>query len=385
MHAKFIATLFSFAGIKRDHHVPKSLILGVIMGFSMPSSAHGATNVWSTTLGFTEFMGQPGGFDDDSAGRVELHSNANPGPQARSYDVLRAQEVDGATGRTVFGQGQDGIADMTITTRVFNGNQGRWGSLAAEKRLGDYRSSVSIASGGSKSGDFGVVAYEFSFSSALQITADSFNMRLVSANGSGQLYEWAFITLGAVSDAPFTFGQLSGYGATQYSSLGSASFLTPSGQPSGGSATNNQLPHGKSLSQFLTGAAGGSPSGGEVAPGWFALDDFNAVVLDGEELLNVNPGTGTSSLVPNQTIEGSDLGLAGGAGISSFTVWMGYYDVGFDTDGDGFTATRGLQQGAISELTLGNSSDFIAVPEPSLVWMVFGGAVLAFGRRTRKG
>lgn len=144
------------------------------MGFSMPSSAHGATNVWSTTFDFTEFMGQPGGFDDDSAGRVELHSNANPGPQARSYDVLRAQGVDGATGRTIFGQGQDGTADMTITTRVFNGNQGRWGSLAAEKRLGDYRSSVSIASGERKSGDFGVVAYEFSFSSALQITADSF-------------------------------------------------------------------------------------------------------------------------------------------------------------------------------------------------------------------
>ena len=385
MHSNKISELTNFVPSKRDRRLPVLLIMAGILGLSTTWSAKGATNVWSTTLDFTEFMGQPGGFDDDSGGRVELQSDANPGPQVRSYDVLRAQEVDGATGRTVFGQGQDGIADMTITTRVFNGNQGRWGTLAAEKRLGDYRSSVSLNSGISKSGDFGVVAYQFSFSSALQITADSFNMRLVSANGVGQIYEWAFITLGGVSDAPFTFGQLAGYGATQYSDLGSASFLTPSGQPSGGPATNSQLPNGKSLSQHLTGAVGGTPSGGEVAPGWFALDDFNAVVLDGEESLNVNPGSGASSLPANQTILGSDLGLAGGAAMTTFTVWMGYYDVGFDTDGDGFTTTRGLQQGAISELTLGSSSSFIGVPEPSVVWAVLGGVLLLLGRRNREG
>ena len=329
-------------------------------------------------------MGLPGGFEDDSGGRVELQNSTNPGPQSRSYDVLRAQGVDGATGRTIYGTGQDGIADMTMTTRVYDGNQGRWNSLTAEKRLGDFRASTTLTTGLSKSGDFGVVAFQFSFSSSLQITADSLNLRLVSANGSGQRYEWAFVTLGGLDDAPFTFGQLAGYGATQYNDLGSASFLDQLGQPSGGPATNNQLPHGKSLSQFLKGTPGGVASGGVVSPGWFAMDDFNAVVLDGEESLNVNPGAGDTSLPSNQSIIGSDLGLAGGQGLDSFTVWMGYYDVGFDTDGDGFTTTRGIQQGVISELSFGSSSDFIVVPEPSIAWILLGGGLFAISRRSRK-
>ena len=342
-----------------------------------------ATNLWETTLDFTEFAGQPGGFEDDGSGKVVLQTTGNPGPQTRHYDVLRPNGTDASTGRTLYASGQDGVADLSIRTSIWDGSQGRWGSLQAEKVLGDYRSAVSPNAGTSRSGDFGVVVYEFSLASTLQITADTLNLRLVSANGSGQLYEWAFVTSGGVGDAPFTFGQLDAYGAANYSDLSSASYLNSLGQVSGGAATNQLLPHGKSLSQFLTGAPGQTVSGGNVAPGWYALDDFNSLVLDGPESLNVNPGSGSSTLPSNQTIRAGELGMAGGENLTHFTVWMGFYDVGFDTNGDGFTTSRARQSGVISELSFGSSNAFAGVPEPTSAGLVGVSLVMVCCRRKR--
>ena len=103
-------------------------ILGGMLGVASLQPASGATNVWSTTLDFTEFMGLPGGFEDDSGGRVELQNSTNPGPQSRSYDVLRAQGVDGATGRTIYGTGQDGIADVDAGEAGVRGALDGWRS-----------------------------------------------------------------------------------------------------------------------------------------------------------------------------------------------------------------------------------------------------------------
>ena len=216
-----------------------------------------------------------------------------------------------------------------------------------------------------------MIVYEVTLNPAMSVNAESLSLRLLNPNGYSQLYEWAFVTVGTMDDAPFSATQLSNYNAQQYSTLG-AGGITGSGAV---------LPHGKSLSQFLSGQPGANSSGGLVQPGWWAIDDFNAIVLDGPEGTNVNPGSGQGGLDPDQTILGTDLGLAASEPISGFTVWFGFYDVGFDTSGDGFTTTRGRSGASFSDLTLGRS--FESIPEPSASLSCLAGLACLSLRRKR--
>ena len=46
-----------------------------------------------------------------------------------------------------------------------------------------------------------------------------------------------------------------------------------------------------------------------MQPGWYSIDDFNAVVLDAPEDFLNNPLPGDGSIDDNQTITGDSLGL----------------------------------------------------------------------------
>ena len=70
--------------------------------------------------------------------------------------------------------------------------------------------------GTSRSGDYGLVVFEFDFASELKVLADDFKVRVTSLNGEVELYEWAFITLGDMSDAPFSINDIISYSPLDY-------------------------------------------------------------------------------------------------------------------------------------------------------------------------
>jgi hypothetical protein len=61
------------------------------------------------------------------------------------------------------------------------------------------------------------------------------------------------------------------------------------------------------------------------------------------------------------------LGLADHENVRCFTVWFGYNDVGFDTNGDGFTATNSNQEASLRQIQLGAT-----IPEPGTAAMLVG-------------
>ena len=168
-----------------------------------------------------------------------------------------------------------------------------------------------------------------------------------------------------------------------YNETGSGTYYDALGVPSGSSGTGRQLGRGRSISQYLSASPGSGVSGGLVQPGWFALDDFNARIFDGPEELAANPLASDGSLEDNVTISGTRLGLPAEEHIQRFTVWMGYHDVAFDSDGDGFTATGGNPFVSVSQLSLGCTPVLAVIPEPGVggIAVLLAGAGLIRRRR----
>ena len=120
-----------------------------------------------------------------------------------------------------------------------------------------------------------------------------------------------------------------------------------------------------------------------MQPGWYAIDDYNTLVLDGPEGEWTNPLGGTGAGGRSQVITGSDLGLSPESSIDSFTVWFGYFDVGFHTDGDGYTATEGSPLGTLTSLTVGCTPAIASAPEPAVSLCLALAAAVGIGRRRR--
>jgi hypothetical protein len=135
------------------------------------------------------------------------------------------------------------------------------------------------------------------------------------------------------------------------------------------------------MSQFLAGLPASDVSGGNVRQGWYAIDDWNTIPRDGNEDFLSNPEGGIGRLPIDATISGQMLGMAGDSRISTFTVWFGYHDIGFDTNGDGFTATSSTQEASVRSINLGAS-----IPEsgPALLLSAAAGAALLRRRRRRQ-
>jgi hypothetical protein len=338
----------------------------------MAVPAPGANFVWSEELNFHEFAGAPGGFEPGFA----VLQSAGGVAAVRHYDVLRQTGTD-AGGMAIFGSGQDGTADLTLRTRVVDGSAGRWTGVQAGKRPSGYNGGATIAGSTSRSGDWGLVALEFRFAPGMEISADQFALRLTSANGTTEAYEWSMVTLGGADDAPFSMADIGNYRASDYTALGSSTYYNGLGGLTGQPGTGERLATGRSMSQFLSGASAAPVSGGLVQRGWYAVDDFNAWVFDGPEAEWDNPYAEQGTLDDNPLITGTALGLAPGEHITGFTLWIGMHDVGFDSDGDGFTATDGNPFVSLAGLTLG-CAEPEAVPEPSaaaLALLVFGGLI----------
>ena len=338
------------------------------MGLLMSGTSHGAVAVWQYEVLFNEFAGQPGGFEAPAqAGGTVVYNSRNSGTTAantRSYDFLKPSGTS-AGGNSIYGVGQDGNNDLTVTSRIIDNSNGHWTNLIADKTSEGLRSSAFVANGKSKAGDYGVIAYEFSFSPELGITAKDLAVRLSNVNGIGEIYEWSFVTLGTAADAPFNAADIANYRNTTYTNVSSGVYYNADGTPSGAAATGNALANGKSISQFLAGQPGQSPAGGLVDVGWYANDDFHVNFTDGPEATFTNPTAGSPDKPDTLSITGADLGLVDEFQIiTDFTVWLGYIDVGFDSNGDGFTSTGSTQRGMISSVTIG-ASEPPPVPEPS--------------------
>jgi hypothetical protein len=379
-----ISKIFSLAklGIRaRRATLPLFLTFG-LLGTS--TLGHASTAIWQYQVLFDEFEGNTGGFENEGTGRF-LYNNAGTstsGPNTRSYDFL---QQTGATqnGKAIYGSGQDGATDLTVTSQIIDGSAGRWTSLTADKSDNSLRANAIIASGKSKPGDYGVIAYTFTFSAELGITAKDLGVRLTSVNGFGEIYEWSFVTLGGVDDAPFNLGDLATYKNTDYTKVSSGTYYNADGTPSGAAGTGGKLAEGKSISQFLAGQEAQNPSGGAVGPGWFANDDFHVDFKDGPETSFTNPTAGLPdpSKPDTLTVRGfEDLGLDPDSPVTTLTVWMGYMDVGFDSNGDGFSSTNATQRSMISYLNIG-ASDFTPLPEPSVTLL---GGLMAAGLLVRR-
>ena len=362
-----------------------SLSLGGAILLSCAGFSQASVAIWQYQVLFNEFEGQAGGFEDEGIG-VHVYNKVGPtaGPSTRTYDFL-TQNGSTPNGRPVYGLGHDGAGDLQITSQVIDGTHGHWTTLNADKREDDLRGNAILASGKSKPGDYGVIAYTFSFSADLGITAKDLGIRLTNVNSYGEIYQWSFVTLGDAASAPFDVNELANFKNTDYTNVGSGTFYNANGTPSGAAGTGKKLAEGKSISQFLAGQESKTPSGGQVQPGWYANDDFHVDFNDGPEASYTNPTAGfpDPSKPDTLTVRGvEDLGLDPDAPVTDFTVWLGYMDVGFDSNGDGFSSTGATQRAMISFINIG-ATDFSPVPEPSTAMFAGLLSVAWLARRRR--
>jgi hypothetical protein len=336
------------------------------------SKSLGATTLWEVDLSFTEFAGQAGGFEEleTNFSYHEYRTKTSVGPaQARSYQVLQQTGTDAGTGRPLYAVGQSpGAPAFTVTTHVLQSEGNPWSMLRGGISNQGLSSQAQVTSGTSRPGEYGVVVYDFVFPAELDLDAKNLSVRLDSVNGGGEIYEWAFVTVNDRNfDNPgFDLAEFGNYKPNVYSNLANSSYLNLDGTvKAGGIATNAQLPPGRSITQFLAGLPGNPDSEGMVDVGWYAMDQFNVKVKDGAEG-SLNPSNGTGNILNVFNVSGADLGLADDEKVTRLTIWKGYYDVAFDTNGDGFTRTGPNNQiGQVSGLRIGSTDFGPPVPEPS--------------------
>jgi hypothetical protein len=347
-----MASLTSRASsVIRIMSVPTALALALPAGASL----------WSTPIAFP-------------SGTAVWANQAQPNGIGQHFDILKPTGSDPTTGKPIYAVGTDGVADLTITTKVYNFNGSRWASVQGGKTNAGLEASTRMDWGTSRSGDAAMVSMELRFDAALMLTAGDFAMQLISANGTSALYEWTMITLGTANQSPFDPARINDYTALDYNNTGSGTYYNSLGSLTGNAGTEARLGTGRSISQFLAGTPGTAISGGLVQPGWYSIDDFNAIVFDAPEAYLDNPFPGDGAIDDNQNLTGTALGLNPNAPITSITVWFGGHDVAFDSDGDGFTTTETNIYERIAALTLGTSSAS-PVPEPGFTTLL----ILAIG------
>jgi hypothetical protein len=257
---------------------------------------------------------------------------------------------------------------------VRDGSDGRWATAQLERDRSQMRAHVMTTASTSRSGDSAVMAFELGFASGLGVTADQLAVNLSGISGRGDLYEWAFVTVGGIEEAPFDLAAIDTYTARDYS-------VVPEGVIPGTGSTA-PLANGRPMSAFLAGQSRTTAVDGMVQPGWWAADGFNVAVTAGREA-GRNPAPAGNALNRSYTVTGAALGLGASELVEKLTVWFGFNDVGFDTNGDGFTRTSGDHTARLVSLTLGASTPTI-IPEPDLATLVsLGLAFLIFRSRFR--
>ncbi len=382
-----------------------SLVLGLAT-FLLPISRvkAAATTGWSYQIKFDNLAGLestpiPRDVEGRAGTAIVGGTGTWTGTNTKSYDVLQNG------GGNFYYPGSDGTTDFTITSHVLS-NSNQWSRLNATVDSNNGLGvNATMQSGKSHSGDWGVIAYTVCFSAGLELRAGDLSIRLSNVNGDGEIYEWGMVTLGDASEAPFASLDASGhlqtnianYKANTYSNLSNSAFYNADGSIKvGGTATGNQLPLGKTMTQFLAGQPSGSgdylnPDGSLnnrgthiVDAGWVALDNYTTKIFDAAPNNSastppVNPKNYSSNYDDEVDVTGEQLGIGIGEGVSCFTVWLGYNDVGTDA-ADGFTRTNADMFGYLSNVKLGNS--LAVLPEPSTLGLV-GLAAAALLRRRR--
>jgi hypothetical protein len=207
-----------------DTKLLKTAIASIMLLQSLLNSpwCPAAATVWHADIPFTAFQGSPGGFEKEGPGNLVLASNStaagSPGTtSSRSYDVLKQTGTMAASEGDrlkVYSLGQDGTPDMTIRTKVYDYSEGRW-DVWAERRRDTYRGKISVTSGTSRPGDCVMVGYEITLNSDLETTASDVALRLASINGTGEIYEWAFISTADINNPPVDVTRFREY-AQQY-------------------------------------------------------------------------------------------------------------------------------------------------------------------------
>jgi hypothetical protein len=265
------------------------------------------------------------------------------------------------------------VTDLSIRSQVIDGSDGRWQTAQIERQNSRFRAHAVTTASTSRSGDSALMAFEISFNPSMPITADRLSVNLANINGRGELYEWAFVTVGGIDEAPFDPADVAAYSARDYS-------VVPDGVTPGPGGPAGALATGRPISSFLTGDARTTPADGLVEPGWWAAENFNVEVRGGAEAGgNPRPAAGANGRAA--TVTGADLGLSADSIVQRLTVWFGFNDVAFDTNGDGFTRTAGNQSGVLASLTIGASQpDSIPVPEPGLPLLLAFSAAIILGR-----
>ena len=328
----------------------------------------GAT-LWSLPVRFTEFQGRPGGFEANGSTPLVLEDGSGDGETTRSYDILRPGAAAGVVVR-----GQDGAADLSVRSVVLDNDGGRWGTLQLERDRGRLNGHATVTTGTSRMGDSAVMAFELTFAAGLGVTADQLAVNLAGINGRGDLYEWAFVTVGGVEEAPFDPAAAADYTAYDYN-------VVPGGMIPG-QGPNAVLANGRPMSAFLAGENRTTATAGLVEPGWWAADGFNVAVKGNVEGPQ-NPAPSATAAEKSFTVTGAALGLVGTQLVEKVTVWFGFNDVAFDTNGNGFTRTAGNQTQRLASITLGASTPSV-IPEPELAVLVpLGLAFLLFRSRYR--
>lgn len=333
------------------------------------SESVGAATLWQLPVRFTEYRGLPGGFENNGTTRVVLEDGSGDGESTRSYDIFRPGAAPGVVVR-----GQDGVDDLSIRSMVRDGSDDRWATAQLERQNAQMRAHVTTTASKSRSGDSAVMAFELSFAAGLGVTADLLSVNLSGISGRGDLYEWAFVTVGGIEDAPFDPAAVETYTARDYS-------VVPEGVVPG-SGTTTPLATGRPISAYLAGENRTTSTNGLVQPGWWAADGFNVAVHAGRESAR-NPAPAANALNRSFTVTGAALGLAASALVDKVTVWFGFNDVGFDTNGDGLTRTAGDHTARLVSLSLGASVGTV-IPEPDLPTLVMlGVAFFVFRSRFR--
>lgn len=356
---------------------------------ALSTFSQAATTLWEVNLDFNEFVGQPGGWD-------ARPTNFNYGEWAnrefpkheKTYNVIGTNGTDTGTGSQ--GTGRDlytkrldaSSPGMKLTTQVFSSKDNPWVRLRGGITNQGVSSQMETTSLSSRPGDWGVVAYQFDV--PYDVDAKNLSIRLDNVNGSGELYEWAFVTLNDqnIENPGFLISDFGTYGGAQYNDLSSSTYFNADGtvNPGGTAQPNRTLPTNLTISQHLAGQSAG-PAAENVNPGWFAADKHNVRIKDGPEAFD-SPASGTGWTQNVFDVTHQNLGVSEDTKVNSFTVWMGYHDVAFDTNSDGVTRTGPNSQiGQISGITLGASAGLIPEPSSSLLALITGLGLFARRRR----
>ena len=282
------------------------------------------------------------------AASQNLVNPTNPGPIViGEYDVL-TEGVICATGNN-YSAGSDGMDDIRVTATLVTAPGLPWSRTEGDFSTisnGSFASDYQIEEDQSRPNDYAYVRYDFEFINGLEnsIDATTFNTRHTSTNGSSEGYEWTQVTL---NSTPINEANIGNYTNIEYNDL--AATLNPDGS----------YPNGRTMSEFLSAMpAGTRPAGGQVIPGWWAIDDFNTTIFDGVE----DPGQGNGGIGDNQTINGAnDFGLAGPTLINTISYFFGLTDVGFDVDGDGITGTNSTPSARVTYFDLGSTCAALAI------------------------